>query len=177
MKVKTNLRQVKYFSLLGILFSGCITKHLTSTDGSKDNRIQIGEFQKGDLSYEIFRLDNFNQITSEQSKLKTIKLSVRIINKGGGQSPLRAISNNLDEYNSRYSYLLNNAKNDLIIKTHSAVLCPVYYSFENNYNAFPFETINVGYELNRKQAKGSVQLIFVDKIFTQDSIFFNLKLK
>ena len=58
-------------------------------------------------------------------------------------------------------------------------LYPVYYAFENNYDAFPFETINVGFEYDlRKNGINSLknlQLIYTDKIFSHSTISCNLK--
>lgn len=163
--------------ILGTSLGSCSVKKATLAP--KQEKTQIATFSKGDLTYEIYRQSAFNQ--DGESKVEKnneiLRLTIRLVNKAGNTSPLRAISRNYEEYNIHNEYLLNGARNDIMLCIQQQYLFPKYYSFENNYNAFPFETINVGYVLGKKQKHKPIQLIFVDKIFTRDSIFFNLNSK
>jgi len=62
------------------------------------------------------------------------------------------------------------------MKAKGALLYPVAYSFENNYNAFPFETINVGFKFSKgiKAGTKDLQLIYDDKVFARDTVSFYL---
>ena len=157
----------------------CSVKNTAFLKQPKKKTEQIAQFKKGDLSYEVYRqyATGENMQMAADPKQSPVRISIRIINKGGNVSPLRAISGNYETYNINNDYLLNGAKNDIMLFVKGRLIYPSYYCFENNYNAFPFETINLGYSLTTKQRKSPVQLIFVDKVFTQDSIFFNLNFK
>lgn len=111
---------------------------------------------------------------------KNIKLSIMVVNMNSDNaSPLRRLCSNLEEYNIKNEYLLNSAKNDIyLVASDNTIKYPVYYAFENNYNAFPFETINVGYAFKNNETKKmkKIKLVYIDRIFSNDSIFFNLNL-
>ena len=141
---------------------------------AREDKIQIAEFSKDWLQYKVYQMNDLNRKGASKRE-QALKLSVRIINMKDNTSPLRALCSNLDDYNIYYEHLLNGAKNELYLLTRDQIIFPVYYSFENNYNAFPFETINVGYVLPKATRKNNATtLVFVDRIFSKDSIFFNL---
>jgi len=117
------------------------------------------------LRYEIYRLPDTKGNNS-------IRLSIRVINTRDNTSPLRRVCTNLEDYNTCYEYLLNRAKNDIWLESRSGARYPVYYAFENNYNAFPFETINLGYSCPDK--KHDYRLVFVDRVFARDTLVFPL---
>lgn len=173
------LLKISALGLAVVLAASCSVKKTASHKQPQRGVVQVAQFKKGDLSYEIYRqpLAGENMQATAKGKQNTIRLSIRIINKAGNVSPLRAVSANYEKYNINNEYLLNGAKNDIMLLVKGLVIYPSYYSFENNYNAFPFETINLGYSLTTQQRKLPVELIFVDKVFTQDSILFNLNFK
>jgi hypothetical protein len=166
--------QLMLVFLTGIGMAACSVKHTTSNVAVREDKIQIAEFSKDWLQYKVYQMNDVNKKRTSK-KEQTLKLCVRIINMRDNVSPLRSLCSNLDEYNSYYEHLLNGAKNELFLLTGNQISFPVYYSFENNYNTFPFETINVGYALPKASKKSNkTTLVFVDRIFSKDSIFFNL---
>jgi hypothetical protein len=62
-------------------------------------------------------------------------------------------------YNTYYAYLLTQAKYDLLLLTERNKAYPcTNFTFENNYNAFPFDAFTFGFSLagskkNRKAQK------------------------
>ena len=73
----------------------------------------------------------------------------------------------LDEYNSRLSYYLNRAQQDLKLVYGSDTLAPASYLFETNYNLTPQETMVAGFVLpqNDKEIRQPVQLAYYDRMF------------
>ncbi len=133
----------------------------------------IGECRKGWLQYKVFMLPAENNGETYHGK-RTVALNIMVINMIDNTSPLRKRSADLEQYNIQYEYLLNTCKNEIILNGKKTVSYPVSYSYENNYNAFPFESINVGYAVAAK--KQSYQLVYVDRIFSQDTVTFSLSL-
>ena len=129
--------------------------------------VLLAEVDKGWLKYRIYQNTDTVAIKGDQ----ILRLSIRIINTSDNTSPLRKLCSNLTDYNTYYEYLLNSAKNELVLSDAKAVFnYPVAYSFENNYDAFPFETINVGYRITRKTIPQ--KLIYTDRVFARDTITF-----
>ncbi len=158
--------------LLIVILSACSEYH-PFIGKSTDAPLLIGEAHKGWIKYQIYAVPTDNYISTNHNY--TSHLVIRIINTDkDGASPLRRICSNLDDYNSRYEYLLNRAKDDIVLMTSKKVLYPVYYAFENNYNVLPFETINVGYTITEKRPT-QYELMFTDRIFAQDTVGFKLK--
>jgi|GEM_PF-4592264 len=176
--------QYRFFKIVcigvGLVLTGaCSVKKAVAPERQVATKKQVAQFRKGDLAYEVYRqyLTETNGKKADRSKKESVRLMIRIVNKANNVSPLRAMSGSYDAYNSNNEYLLNGAKNDIMLLIKGQYIYPLYYSFENNYNSFPFETINLGYSISRQQKRSAVQLVFIDKVFTQDSIFFNLNFK
>lgn len=143
------------------------SKHMSSAIHSP---LLIDEVDKGWLRFSLYVLND--TVANGQHEML---YSIRVVNTSDNFSPLRKIVKNIDEYNIAYAYLLNQAKNDFILFSNNDLFYPSYYAVENNYNAFPFEAINVGYSILEKKQRHSDRLIaYVDKVFTQDTIVFNL---
>lgn len=137
-------------------------------------KILIGERNKGWLRYEVYLLPA--DVPPGKHSSENMMLSIRVVNTYDNTSPLRKLSTSLDDYNQYYEYLLNHTKDDITMYANGALLYPVAYSFENNYNAFPFETINVGYKLSTrgKSAVKGLRLTYDDKVFARDTVNFYL---
>lgn len=157
--------------LIMLVLTGCHTGKLVS-GVYRDNKILVDERSKGWLKYQVYLLPE-DIAGKEQDKMM---LSIRVINMENNTSPLRRLCTSLDDYNEYYEYLLNHCKEDITVSAGGALLYPVSYSFENNYNAFPFETINVGYryKAGKEKYKGGVALTYNDKVFAHDTINFDL---
>jgi hypothetical protein len=163
---------VRYLAAFTIcVFSACNTHKQIAATVVREKTL-IGEQSAGWLKYKIYMLPGD---TSRNGKQKdNLVLSIMIINMQDNTSPLRKLCANLDDYNQYYEYLLNSCKNDIVLQAGNKRLYPVYYAFENNYDAFPFETINVGFESDRTN-KGlnhlkNPELIYADKVFSHDTI-------
>jgi hypothetical protein len=173
MKIKT--KEWGLCSIWVMTLWGCTaSKHISTIQNKKT---QIAEYSKGDLKYKLYQMPNdlSDKKSKNKKKLRSVKLSLMIINMKDNSSPLRRLCTDINQYNIYYEYLLNTAKNELYLRTADKINYPVYYSFENNYNAFPFETINVGYALEHFDKKHTeTTLVFVDRVFSKDTLFFNL---
>jgi len=120
---------------------------------------------------------NLYLLPADSVSVPYTRFSIRVLSTTDNFSPLRRLCRNLQEYNTYYEYLLNGAAQDLLLVDRGQILYPVSYSFENNYNAFPFETINVGYRYGRqprRPKKRDLKMIYTDRVFAQDTIVFNL---
>ena len=157
-------------SVVILLLAGCAVHHPAAITKVDDKQPQLlGEFSRGWLKYQFYQQGSNGKYHAGQKD--KMRFTVRIINMADGTSPLRRLARNIDQYNVYYEYLLNETKNDLTLVYGDRVLYPVYYAFENNYNAFPFETINVGYQPIGKKIKGaSAYLQYADKVFAHDTI-------
>lgn len=156
------------------LFS-CATTKLGKQEAK--SRKQIAELSVDWLKYKIYLMPEEEQVAgkSRHNKTKSIKLSMMIINMKNNFSPLRRLCSDINEYNLYNEYLLNGAKNEIYLISGNTINYPVFYAFENNYNAFPFETINVGYTLPKKNKKSTpMSLVFVDRVFAKDTLTFSL---
>jgi hypothetical protein len=169
--------------LLAVIFlSGCCgvttgcgsPKRLVRTE-PQEKRL-ISEYEKGWLKYKVFLLPADENDQRYAGKNEIIRLSIMVVNIKDNTSPLRKLCSNLDQYNIYYEYLLNSCKNELSLQSAKHVAYPVSYSFENNYDAFPFETINVGYRIGRSK-KESYKLVYVDRVFSQDTLTFPISTK
>ncbi|XZF15210.1 hypothetical protein ACTHGU_03665 [Chitinophagaceae bacterium MMS25-I14] len=168
-------RKIIVSMFLGVLFtaSGCHTgKQVSAVAG---NKVLLGERSKGWLKYQVYLLPN-DSARKVANNPDYMRLSIMVINMENNTSPLRRLCTSLDDYNGYYEYLLNHCKEDITVSAGGALLYPVSYSFENNYNAFPFETINVGYRygIRKKKHSTDVLLTYNDKVFSHDTINFNL---
>jgi hypothetical protein len=161
--------------LLSLSASSCMVHKKTEQIPLVQIKTLVYEFDKGWLKYKIFQMPDTaaGAKSKKHMVLQPIMFSIRIINMQDGSSPLRRLCSNLEEYNEYYEYLLNQAKNDIVILNGNEIEYPVYYSFENSYNVFPFETINVGYSRERLKhgdhAK-NLRLLYQDKIFSHDTL-------
>lgn len=159
-----------------ILTGGCMSHKQMSSSGNADN-ILLGEYRKGWIKYQVYQMPLETSTQSPaRKKIETVKLSIRVINTEDGTSPLRKRCGSLEEYNTYYEYLLNGAKEDIVLLQASKVFYPVFYAFENNYNVVPYETINVGYVKKRARRKNAehAQLLFNDKVFSGDTLVCDL---
>lgn len=180
---KISLRHIVSFLLVipcflisSILMTSCTTNKKTVS--VNNDKVLLTERSAGWLKYKVYLLP-----ATEMSRkgANNMMLSIQVINMQDNTSPLRKICADLDQYNTYYEYLLNRCKEDLLLYWKGEILYPVSYSFENNYNAFPFETINVGYkyDLNKKRNKRmkDLKLAYTDRVFAQDTITFYLNNK
>lgn len=160
-----------------VVGAGCSTSKPTAFRPVREKTL-IGETEKGWLKYKFYLMPADNVASKVKGKSKNVVFSIQVINMQDATSPLRKLCSNLDDYNIYYEYLLNQTKNDLTLTSGKSISYPVYYAFENNYNAFPFETINVGYSLDKggRSRKTTKSLLYVDKIFAHDTIRCNLAL-
>lgn len=86
----------------------------------------------------------------------------------GAVSPLRYQLAAKEEYDKRYNYFLNEAHNDLVlVYNRKDTLHPMSYTFENNFNLTPQETMVVGFELPAgvPYAEKEMQLSYIDQVF------------
>jgi hypothetical protein len=131
------------------------------------------------LKYKIYVLPADTNRERARKTKENLVLSIMVINMKDNASPLRKLCTSLDDYNQYYEYLLNGCKNDIVIHAGKRELYPVYYAFENNYDAFPFETINVGFEYDLKKnglsSLKNLQLVYTDKIFSHGTVSCHLK--
>jgi hypothetical protein len=107
---------------------------------------------------------------------KGIVLTVRVYNNQDMSSPLRKVCRSMDAYNSANEYLLNKLRQDIRLEYGTASCNPTDFWFENNYNAFPFETFKVGFTPPKSFFKGHskvAQLVYVDRVFTGDTLSFH----
>lgn len=154
-----------------IMLAGASCKVGKPASAKQNDKILVSERSKGWLRYEVYLLPVETKRNDEN-----VMLSIRIVNTYDNNSPLRKLCTSLDDYNQYYEYLLNHTKEDITMTAKGTLLYPVAYSFENNYNAFPFETINVGYRFattKNAHAKALV-LTYDDKVFGRDTVNFYL---
>lgn len=174
---KRNIRNSmsKYLLLLVfIIVSACSGSKKTIVTADK---ILVSEFERDWLKFRVFLLPQSQSDVHNSKKehgQKNMVFSIMIINMKDNASPLRKICGNLDEYNTYYEYLLNRCKENISLQQNGEIAYPVYYSFENNYNSFPFETINVGYRFKEKRRTNVPELVFDDKIFSHTILRFSL---
>jgi hypothetical protein len=156
-----------------LLFVACTSRKVTNNVGLAHawEVKKVAAYRKGDLRYDLF-LKKYNNVHNKRN----VDFVLRIINIENDVSPLRAISKNLDEYSVHYEYLLNQAKDDFALYVDGKSLFPLSYSFENYYNTFPFDALNIGFASGTKLQGKNAELVFVDRLFSRDSIFFNIKI-
>jgi len=156
-----------------LICGGCrSTKH---TAAPVQERKLLSSCERPGLRYELYRLPADSVMDYRHSSdVPYFKFSIRIVNTADNASPLRRLCHNLEEYNTYYEYLLNRAVNDLQLIACGTIMYPVSYSFENNYNAFPFETVNAGYRFSNRSGKcRELELRYTDRVFAQDTIVFH----
>lgn len=166
-----SLRKYLMLVLIPLLLYSCSNSKQTVAD---NNSSPVYELHKDWLTY---RVSLIPQAAGAENNRKTtnLTLSIRIINRKSNVSPLRGICTNLEDYNTYYEYLLNRCKDDISLVYDGKIAYPVYYAFENNYNSFPFETINVGYRFSPgRRGPKEMKLVFLDKIFSHDTLAFSL---
>lgn len=171
MKQSPRISRLTVLLLMVICFQlqACHSTKKSARTAMKQKEL-ISELRTDWLHYKIFRLPD----TLKRAKGKeVVQLSIRVLNTMDDTSPLRKLCTDLEQYNIRYEYLLNGAKNEVYLQSPKGISYPVSYSFENNYNAVPFETINVGYHINRLE-KGT-RLVYVDRVFAQDTLYFPVR--
>lgn len=169
MRARIKMHRFRYLLLL--VFGGLAACHTgrQATTVVKEKTL-IAEYANGWLHYKVYLLPGSSAgLTGKQKE--NLTLSIMVVNIKDNTSPLRKRCTSLDEYNHYYEYLLNSCKDDIVVRDGKKELYPVYYAFENNYDAFPFETINIGFEYDlRKKGLSSLhklQLIYTDKVFSQ----------
>jgi len=169
MRVRIKMHWFRCLLLLAFCgLAACHTARQTAT--MVKEKTLIAEYANDWLRYWVYLLPGDNSELAGKQK-ENLRLSIMVVNMKDNTSPLRKRCTNLDEYNQYYEYLLNSCKNDIVVRDGKKELYPVYYAFENNYDAFPFETINIGFEYDlRKKGLSSLhklQLIYTDKVFSQ----------
>ncbi len=172
MKFICSIRSWVYLMAALPLISVCSCSETKTVAGNKRSNVLIGEYSRDWLKYKIFLLPE--QPGTSRAKNRSLALNIRVINIMDNVSPLRKRSGNLDEYNTYYEYLLNGCKNEIYLNAGGRISYPVSYSYENNYNAFPFESINVGYTISKRKKK--YELVYIDRVFSQDTVTFSLSL-
>ena len=97
----------------------------------------------------------------------TAWFNISIKRADGSITPLKYGIANLDEYNQRLNYFLNNAKDDIRLIYDADTLRPSAYLFENNYNLTPQETMVVGFTLpvSEDRPEKAMQLSFTDQVY------------
>ena len=126
----------------------------------------MSEYANDSFRYELFQLPSDKQV---------MNLSLRIVNVKSGESPLRLISADIHQYTAYYEYLLNQAPADFKMIYKGQELFPVSYSVENNYNAFPFETINISFKTGPKAGSRKPKVLLIeDNVFTHKIIWMKL---
>jgi hypothetical protein len=171
--MKNSKKCIVALTYLTVLSACSSNKHVaTNHTQSTAKKVQIAEFEHDWVRYQVYLLTN----EKINRKSNAVKLSIMVINTKNNSSPLRRLCSDINQYNVYNEYLLNGAKNEIFIMKADRIYYPIYYSFENNYNAFPFETINIGYSLPSpsKRQNDSTTLVFIDRVFAQDTIYFNL---
>lgn len=139
-----------------------------------DGKAELADYTHDWLRYKIYLLPEDEAVGRKQKVRAGVKLSIRVINMHDNSSPLRRLCGDLQDYNTYYEYLLNGAKEEIYLQGKQGLKYPVYYAFENNYNAFPFETINLGYAFSGREQLKDYQLVFIDRVFSKDTIVFQL---
>ena len=158
----------------------CNTPKHVSNLSVKAEKTLIASRTKGWLKYNIYQMPLDSQALRSHKRNRPLIFSIRIINMENDVSPLRRISSSLKQYDVFYEYLLNQTKNDLALVSGTTVVYPSYYSFENSYNVFPFETVNVGFSaevIAQSKFKKSepVRLLYADKVFAHDTLTCDVK--
>lgn len=160
--------------LLCIWLAACsVPARITATQGPQ----MVSELTRDWLRFNVYTIPQSltQQHHSRKSGTSQIIFSIRITNMKDNASPLRKICGDLEQYNTYYEYLLNQCKDQLSLQSGNEIAYPVYYAFENNYNSFPFETINVGYRFKaRRDGLENARLVFIDRVFTHDTLRFTL---
>jgi hypothetical protein len=132
---------------------------------------ELADHTQGWLRYKVYRQP---AAADRHHRDRALKLSIRVINMEDNSSPLRRLCGDLQDYNTYYEYLLNGAKNEIYLEGKKGIKYPVFYAFENNYNAFPFETFNLGYTFSGREKLEDYNLVFIDRVFAKDTIVFSL---
>jgi hypothetical protein len=162
-----------YYILLCSVLSSCllVKKHAHSSLISTTPAL-IVQIKKGWINYQLYKISD-----TTVSKIRSMQFAIRIVNTLDNLSPLRKLSNNLDMYNTYYAYLLTQAKYDLLLLTERNKAYPcTNFTFENNYNAFPFDAFTFGFSLagSNKNRKAQKYIQYIDQVFTKDTILFQL---
>lgn len=107
------------------------------------------------------------QIKKRLSELSgTVWFNIKLENNTGNGSLLRSGVQSTAEYQARYDYFLNQASRDIKLVYKGQELKPSSYSFENNYNLTPVETIVVGFVLpDSAELNAELQISFFDRVF------------
>lgn len=162
-----------YLVLLSCMFASCgfVKKQTVSSSVAPSQKL-IAQVKKDWINYQLYQLSD-TTVQQQRSRL----FAIRIVNTADNYSPLRKLSSNLEAYNTMYAYLLNQAKYDLLLQSDKGkqYACS-YYAFENNYNAFPFDAMTIGFTIEGKKRyrHAQQQIQYIDHVFTQDTILFQL---
>lgn len=175
MSNKTSLVRSLILPLLSsLILSACTMQRKTSagTTSPTQQKQLMGEQTRGWLQYRFFLHSASPCVSVEHQKGIELVMSIVVVNKYDATSPLRKVCSSLEDYNTRYEYLLNDARNDIAIEWAGHVYHPVYYAFENNYNTMPFETINIGFRTDRKFGRkhGTPMLRFANMAMGSDTV-------
>lgn len=151
-------------ALLALLLCSC--SQSIYRIGVVEQKRKVSEYANDSFRYELFQLPSGKQTTN---------LSLRIVNIKTGESPLRFVAADIRQYTAYYEYLLNQGPADFRMIYQGQELLPVSYSVENNYNAFPFETLNISFKADRKAgSKKPKVLLFEDKVFSHRVIWMKM---
>jgi hypothetical protein len=151
-------------------------RYVTSRDNGLKKAVEADGFEY-DMQYRphdyVVLMETKGQASAQSIKARLAELSgtawftISIRRSDNKVTPLRYGITSMEEYNSRLSYLLNEASNSIWLVYGSDTLHPKSYLFENNYNLTPYETMVVGFYLPEGDVSPTknMQLSYDDRIF------------
>lgn len=177
------LLQSLMFVLFMIISSGCGTRQLETMEyirfiedeaNGLCRSVKVGDinyiFQYKPVAYVVAK-ESRNSSVDEQQKRQaelagTVWFNIKLENLASNTSLLRAGIHSSAEYQARYDYFVGQAANDIKLIYKGQELKPISYSFENNYNLTPMETMVVGFALpDNGNIDDGIQIAFFDRIF------------
>ncbi len=178
-------RRYTYLTLYGLLLMSCSETSLTSKGmidyvQSKDNglakEVNVDgwaykiQYKPAEYILAIEQLQEPDAINKRTKQLENAAwFNVEVSREDKGIAPLRYNITSIEEYNSRYDYMLNYAAGDFtLIYNHSDTFKPISYHFETTYNLSPTETMIIGFSLpkNIRAANNDMQVVFRDRVFS-----------
>jgi len=99
---------------------------------------------------------------------------VQIKNRVAAVGPLRYVSENLEQYQQRYAYLLKDAKADFFLRCGDQLMEPSGYVFTTNYSAAPLEEVLISFRNLPLSSRKNVALCYVDRLFLHDTLTYKL---
>jgi len=140
-----------------------------------DNWEYIAQYKPTEyiISYEEENDKTFNAELRRKQLKGTLWFNITIKNLKGSSS-LRENSSSAEDYNKKYGYYLNEAKDNITLVYNGLTLKPISYVFENNFDMAPLETLVVGFALPVGDSIPcyDVQLIYKDVLLENGIIKF-----